>query len=133
MTDHATTSSKDAAAAFRRERPASRRLVLGTMTALIIAGPLATRALAQEEGHGGGGKGGASGRGGGESRGGKDSSGKGAGVNNGGGGHKAPSTRSTTGSAIPNDLATIGGSGGGEHFIHTSPGGMGVDLKILRP
>ena len=91
MNDHATTSPNDGAAVLRRERSASRRLVLGTMMALIIAGPLAAHALAQEEGHGGGGSGGGHGggeSGGGESGGGESGHSGGGGGEEGGGGDK---------------------------------------------
>ncbi len=46
-----------------------------------------------------------------------------------------PGTVTTTGPEVPSDgsiTGPIGGSGGGEHFVHRGTGGWGADTKVLR-
>ncbi len=46
-----------------------------------------------------------------------------------------PGTVTTTGPEVPSDgsiTGPIGGSGGGEHFVHPGTGGWGADTKVLR-
>ena len=74
--------------------------------------------------------------GGGESGGGPTGGGSHGGGHTGGGEETTGETSSSTGAllSLPDGSTTgpIGGSVGGEHFVHTGPGGWGADTRILR-